>query len=296
MKNIISIFCLPYEINDLENTINQLNSAQRYLEYPDFWYLDVKMCIAGDMTDWNQTLMTKQYFIDKFKEIGNNCNFTNAQFQLTEEIKGCVSQRRDTLEKHNDAEYYIWLDCDIIFDEMTLVYIENSIRRTMQDYPYAIITPEIVRIWDSTWDCLVNEEFKDMPLNYQKTNDPYIDSGIKGMIALEQVHNNAYNQPRFKFAGGWFTCISGHLLRRIGVPKSFGHYGLEDTFIMHAADFLTRIDRVKVYQFKIKNLVVCENYKYRDTKLLHQLKVIDRREEFKSIAQQNFTSELNSIQ
>ena len=83
-----------------------------------------------------------------------------------------------------------------------------------------------------------------------------------------------------KFAGGWFTCISKKLLDKITVPDSLGHYGLEDTFIMWGSEKL-RIGQ----QFKIKNLVVCENYRYRNNKHLSEFILsIDRREEFKQIA------------
>ena len=55
------------------------------------------------------------------------------------------------------------------------------------------------------------------------------------------------------------------LLDRITIPDSLGHYGLEDTFIMWGSE------KLKIgQQFKIKNLVVCENYKYRDNKHLSQ--------------------------
>ena len=81
------------------------------------------------------------------------------------------------------------MDTDIIFDERTLSYIENTISATKDITPYSIITPEIVRVWDNTWDCIVNEQFLDKPLDYQKTNDPYKDSGVIGDISIEAVNN-----------------------------------------------------------------------------------------------------------
>ena len=128
-------------------------------------------------------------------------------------------------------------------------------------------------------------------MDYQKTNDPFVDCGIKGDIGIETINNTIPNQPRMKFAGGWFTCISKKLLDRITVPDSLGHYGLEDTFIMWGSD------KLKLgQQFKIKNLVVCENYKYRDNKYLTNfIAGIDRREEFKEIAHKNFQKEYDSL-
>jgi hypothetical protein len=288
---------LPYEIDELENTLNQLRRAQYYSPKGIDWNVDVTMCVSSEMVDWNKSSINKKYFIDKFLKLSYHTDWCVKTFQVSEEILGCVSQRRFSLNKHNDADYFIWLDTDIIFEERTLSYIVSSIQGINKDYPLSVITPEIVKIWDNTWDCLVNEEFLNKPINYQKTNDPYKDSGVKGDVSIETVHNTANQQPRFKFAGGWFTCISGSLLRRVGVPKSFGHYGYEDTFLMWASEKLIQEKNEIITQFKIKNLIVCENYKYRNNShYLNHISVYDRREEFKKIAESNFTEELKKVQ
>lgn len=297
MKIVISIFCLPYEIDDLENTLNQLKKASYYIDKKIDWCLDVTMCLADDMVNWNKSSLPKKFFEDKLLKLLSITDWCTKNIQTSTEIKGCVSQRRYSLEKHREADYFIWLDTDIIFDERTLFYIEQGIKGTNKDYLQTIITPEIVRVWDNTWDCLVNEQFLDKPLEYQKTNDPYKDSGIKGDISIIPVNNSNSPQSRFKFAGGWFTCISGKLLNRIGVPDSFAHYGYEDTFLMVGSEKLVREQNEEIYQFKIKNLVVCENYKYRGHyHYLNSLSVYDRREEFKKISHDNFLPELKKIQ
>ena len=297
MKVVISIFCLPYEIDDLENTLTQLKKASYYIDKKIDWCLDVTMCLADDMVNWNKSSLPKKFFEDKLLKLLSITDWCTKNIQTSTEIKGCVSQRRYSLEKHREADYFIWLDTDIIFDERTLFYIEQSIKGTNKDYLQTIITPEIVRVWDNTWDCIVNEQFLDKQLEYQKTNDPYKDSGIKGDISIVPVNNSNSPQSRFKFAGGWFTCISGKLLNRIGIPDSFAHYGYEDTFLMVGSEKLVREQNEEIHQFKIKNLVVCENYKYRGHyHYLNSLSVYDRREEFKKISHDNFLPELKIIQ
>jgi len=297
MKVVISIFCLPYEIDDLENTLNQLKKASYYIDKKIDWCLDVTMCLADDMVDWNHSSLPKKFFEDKLLKLLSTTDWCTKNIQTSTEIKGCVSQRRFSLEKHREADYFIWLDTDIIFDERTLFYLEQGMKGTNKDFLNSIITPEIVRVWDNTWDCIVNEQFLDKPLDYQKTNDPYKDSGIKGDISVVPVTNSNSPQSRFKFAGGWFTCISGKLLNRIGVPDSFAHYGYEDTFLMVGSEKLVREQNEQIHQFKIKNLVVCENYKYRGHyHYLNSLSVYDRREEFKKISHDNFLPELKKVQ
>ena len=296
MRIVISIFCLPYEIDELENTLNQLKRASYYLNGKNEWVVDVTLSLSNNLINWNKSSIPKSYFEDKLLKLSAQTDWCAKNFQTSTEVNGCVSQRRFSLNKNTDADYFIWLDTDIVFEERTLSYIENTMEAIKNVTPYSVITPEIVKVWDTTWDCLVNKEFLDKPLDYQKTNDPYKDSGIKGDVTVESVRNNFQNQPRFKFAGGWMTCLSGDLVRRIGVPESFGHYGYEDTFIMWGSEKLVKTQQLDIQQFKLKNLVVCENYKYRSNyHYLNNLSAYDRREEYKKISEQAAQLELQKL-
>ena len=52
-------------------------------------------------------------------------------------------------------------------------FIENILPLVSQQTNYSIVTPEIVKLWDTTWDCLVNSNYLDKPLDYCKTNNPF---------------------------------------------------------------------------------------------------------------------------
>ena len=65
---------------------------------------------------------------------------------------------------------------------------------------------------------------------------------------------------------------------------------------MVASEKLMRETDTHIHQFKIKNLVVCENYKYRDNHhYLNGLSAFDRREEFKKIANDNWQTEVMKV-
>jgi hypothetical protein len=65
---------------------------------------------------------------------------------------------------------------------------------------------------------------------------------------------------------------------------------------MWAAEKLMTTTDMEIYQFKIKNLVICENYKYRNNShLLNHLSAFDKRDEFKKISEENFNQELQDL-
>ena len=296
MKIVISIFCLPYEIDDLENTLNQLKRASYYCDKSIDWNLDVTLCTSNQMVDWNKSSINKQFFIDKFLKLSHHTDWCVKTFQTSDTILGCVSQRRFSLNKHKDANFFIWLDTDIVFDERGLAYLENGINTIeSNDIKKYIITPEVVKYWDTTWDCVVNENYLDKELDYCKVCNPFTESGVKGDVSVETVSNNVYGQPEFKFGAGWLVVISKPLLDSIPLPESMGAYGPDDTFLMWGMQKLKQRGE-DIYQFKLKNYVVCENFYYRNQSEYDLLiKRINRKDEFLQIAHNAFKSELDKL-
>ena len=138
---------------------------------------------------------------------------------------------------------------------------------------------------------MVADKFKSKPIGYCRDgHDPYVDARIWGDVTLDVVQNNIYGQPNIKFGGGWFNTISSSLLTKVGIPKSFGHYGLEDTFIMWASTF------IPIKQYKLKNLVVCEDYTYRNNDYYKEIISWEiKKDAYLKLAEANFVFELNKL-
>ena len=291
----IVIWISPTDIDDLEKTLNRLNIGKDYL--PKKLCNDIKfnivMCVSDEIIDWEKSSVTIEEVTEKFLGLKPLTDWASPGiFETTTTINGCTSMRR--LASYSDSKYYIWLDTDIIFHPTTLAHSINSIEilEYHNDITKFVSIPEIVRQWDSTWDCLVNERFINKPIGYQATNNPHIDASIYDDPTLEEVRNNVPGQPYMKFGGGWFALISKELMKTIPFPENYGHYGLDDTYLMWGAELL-KDDSIK--QFKIKNIVVCENYFDRTTTYKGEIQFIDKREEYKKYNEQMFHIGLENL-
>ena len=293
-KGLISIFVLPHEIDNLQTTLYNLRRNYAVMSGHEFGF-DITLCLSDELTDWEFSL-PKSYFEDKFKQITEKlCDWATPESIKVEygnSILGCVSQRRHSLKYINKYDFTLWLDNDMFFNDYLLSYIGVSVDALLSnDLEYYIITPQITRQWDDSWDIIVNKNLLDRKLNDNLTADVF-DLGLTsfGDVGLRPIEN-------FKAAGGWCTTISNDLLELTGIPESFGHYGLEDTYVLVCADLLRRMNRKeKPQQFVIDNLVVGENHKYQTYEYLkNQVKSIDKKDEFRQIATQNFNIEIEKF-
>jgi hypothetical protein len=277
MIGVITIFVLPQEIEDLTLTLYNLKKNSVWLDGSVTYKVDITLSLSDTLTDWNNTKLPKEWFIDRSQElIDNYLDWAEVNINYDNDILGCVSQRRDSWKRHKDADFFIWLDTDLYFSDITLNYIEQGFKMTSGD---RIITPEFVRQWDTTWDIITNELFLNKPVNYYKHNNLFKDVNQISVNGIEKL-------PVLKFAGGWFTLLSKSVLDKCGIPNSFGHYGLEDTFIMYTANDFAE-------QYKIKGLLCGELHKGRTNKSIKSLVAnIDRKEEFRKIAELNFYNEI----
>ena len=290
MKGIISIFVMPQELEDLALTLDRLKRNSIYLDGSVQYKIDITMCLSNELTDWENSKLSKEYIKERTIELVEKyLDWCLWDLQWDNpNILGCVSQRRLSLQTNVDADFFIWLDCDIVFKDTTLYYITSAYQMAKETgLENIIVTPQFVKQWDDTWDVVVNKNFWNKSTNYHFDSNIYFDS----LPQLEEIQVKEI--PSFKFAGGWFTLISKSLLNEIGIPESFGHYGLEDTFVM-ACSFMMRQKGKLVSQFILENLIVGENHKNRTNETIKKyISVKDRKEEFKKIAHSNWETEIS---
>ena len=114
-------------------------------------------------------------------------------------------------------------------------------------------------MWDTSWDCLVNENYLQQPINSYLSFNPEQFEKLKPSN-IKLIKNN-----KFKWAGGWFNCYSGYLLKLIGILESFKGYGPDDTFAMHCCQYM-KSKNINVNQYILKNLIVYEHTKLKNKK------------------------------
>jgi hypothetical protein len=287
MKTQIVIHTLPYEIDHLERLLNQLNRCSKYLSTENDIITDI--VLNFNLNNWEESKIPKDFFIDKFYQLEHiTKTWSSTQFHIDDnnEILGCVSHRRKVF-RETTADNVLLLDTDIFFSDSFLYHILNAALLVKEITPYFVLTPQITKMWDDSWDCLVNELFINNSTSEFKTLDPFITYDCLGEVNIKPINN-------IKFGGGWGTLISTKLLKKIDIPDSLGHYGLEDTYIMICSSILKQRG-VNVIQYVLENELLIEDNKFRLNPYTKYLSSIDKREEFKKIAHENFHNELNKF-
>lgn len=282
----IVIHLLPQEIDWFEWQIKQLKQGSYYLESNDKVIIDVTLNL--NLVDWSRSQLPKQFFIDKFLQIEKLCDWCKPQFIVDEENKclGCNDKRREAI-RSTKADNILYLDCDLLFQPKLFKYIIDSAK--MISIPYYIISPQIIKLWDNSWDCLVNPQYINCLYSQELFYlDPY--------FLTHQKEENIFHKPinQFKFGGGWFNLISTKLLKLTDIPDSLGSYGVDDTYVMICCDIIKQ-KGYNIQQYVLEKTLVAENMKYRWNPYKDYLYLINKQDEFKEQAQMNLNKEINNL-
>ena len=283
MVTQIVIHLLPHEIDWFEWQSKQLKIGSYYIE--DKVIIDVTLNL--NLVDWEKSKLPKKYFIDKFNQIKQYFDWCEIIFDIDENNKclGIDDKRRNSIRQYN-PDNFVYLDCDIVFKPETLALLINGAKQIKDEY--YIISPQTPKLWDITWDVLVNKSYQNEQYGFEKIIDPYsILTQDYGDILLSPINT-------FKFGGGWFNLLSTKLLQLTDIPDSFGPYGIDDTYVMYCCEIMKQ-KQIKLQQYVINNLVVAENYKYRNNPYMIYLDIINKKDEYRAQAESNFNIELNNF-
>lgn len=257
MKNIvISMFVFPWEIDALERVLIGLKEASFNIDPNVKFTLSLTMEASNRRVDWSNSQLPRQFFIDKLYNLKKLCNWCDYDFDVNESctINGAADKKRADLTKYKDtADVFMWLDTDIYFPKHILYTISTFVSQIKEQY--YILTPEIIKYWDSSWDCITNKKYLNQPFNHRDFFDMFsLDHECQNMDGayLEYI-------SQFKFGAGWFTCISKDLFVKATMPEFIGEYGPDDTWIMEfSRAYNHKRGRNVVNQVLMRNVVITE--------------------------------------
>lgn len=276
----IVVHILPHEIDWFDWQSKQFKQGSYYIK--DNIIIDVTLNL--NLIDWAQSQLPKQFFIDKFNQIKTLWDWAETNFIVddTNTCLGCDDKRRDSI-RSTTADNILYLDSDLIFSSELLGYAIEAAK--LIDHDYYIISPQTYKLWDSSWDCLVNEQYKHLtPSQDYKDIDPYQLISNTNEISVTPI-------DQFKFGGGWFNLISTKLLKLTDIPDSFGPYGIDDTYVMICCDIMKQMG-YHVQQYVLNGTIVAENLKYRWNLYNNYLFLINRQDEFRNQAENNLNNEI----
>lgn len=302
MKVQIVIHILPREIDQCYRLIHDLKRAS-YLLGDDKIILDLTLNLSDHYTDWDNSQLPKDFFIEKFKYIENISTFEN-QFKISNEITGINTVRRNALRDNPEVDNFLWVDVDM-FVNQTCLYMALETAKYLKD-DYYIISAELIQGWDTSWDVISSPLTRDTPRVYHDdgttadrskslwgTTDPYkmyMENNLSKETSIRKIDT-------IKFGGGLFNLFSGNLLRLIDIPDSFTHYGLDDTFIMVGSQIMKQLG-YNINQYVMENVNILEDHWYRENVYDKFLCINDPKiikDNFKQIANQAWPHELKLL-
>ena len=286
MKYHISIHISPYEIDNYQTFIHQLRRNLNHVE--DEIIFTPYLNLSKYFYNWEDSTLNPFYFVNRFNELNDIVReycVLDDHVNFNEKILGAFSYKTMFLNEYKDeVDAFIWFDSDMIFPDNTIAMLIASHKSS--ETKYCIVTPQIHRLWDTTWDVLVNKDYINIPASH----DNYF--GFDGYSLYKRNDEDIFldtNKQRFKFASGWCNLLSSELFRDlIDFTYDLGHYGPDDTFIMNLLDHYKFNKGKDINQYILRNVVVTENYKHS----LNQYKsYITKNDKIKT--KEEFTDETN---
>ena len=250
---------MPWEIDHLFLLQHQLKRSSYYLENKDNFEMDVVLNLSDKLIDWNNSKLDKQFFIEKYKSTQYLTDWANCRYSIynDSEMYGHLDLMRECIEDDIKCDGYMSIVPDVHFHETLLYYMFRSMDLIKDDYYW--VTPQITKLWDNSWDVLVNGDYINISYENHRDIDTYdVEKSVRNKI--EDI-NIIENEKNYKWAC-WFDLHSAKLLELVGIPKTFIGYGPMDTFYSNIFNILKLNDIPFPFkQYIIENQVISDRWR-----------------------------------
>lgn len=272
------------------------NTTQRY-------NIDIALNLSSYIINWEQSKLDKDFFIEKMQSyIKLLDGFDSVQLTIYDgnDNYGHLDLQKDVIKPEND--YYISITPDQLFDPCMLYYFENAVSHIPETY--FLITAEIPKFWDSSWDIISNSHFnylEDVPTGYDFLSINRYDA----LHIPATVPINLIKLDKVKFAG-WLDLYSKDFYEKlVPVPAGWIGYGQWDLYSMMVLNNIKQIGLpIDFCQYKLENGVTISieysNWNYGENRNIYKSRlelnnIPDQREKYNLELNQVVINQINKI-
>jgi hypothetical protein len=265
-RTLVVTHVMPLELEMFERFIAYYKEGFKYLDpNVDDVTMYVTLNLNPKLTDWDNSELKPQWFIDKFTKSMEGIR-SYLQIVVDDSMWGTTQQKREVIRL--DYDQFIFVDPDISVHEQQL---KMQLMAAEQLSGHFIISPNIPRWWDDSWDSIVHPDFKDAELGQFRNKETFTNcfTQTPKEVSLQSL-------PVFKFGCGMHTLYSKQFWDTVGIPEEFGGYGSEDTYAMFAS-FVCRKFGIDVVQYVLNGLYITEDKdeEHREPSYKSKIKVFD---------------------
>lgn len=279
-STLVCVHVMPNEMDLFDRWVEQYKKALQYLDDTDDVTLMATLNLSPSLTDWDNSELKQSYFIERFSKAQSVKNINEV---VSKSGYGTTAQKRDAIKLNYNQ--FIFIDTDIAFPEQLLKYQLEASYQLNGKY---IILPQLVKLWDNSWDLAVHNDFINKEYNYHLIHGVELTYNQEvNEVSLEQLNV-------FKFGCGMHTLYSKEFWDLIGIPESFGGYGSEDTFAMYASNYAVRAG-IDIKQYLLKGAYISENMANRKPSFGDKVKSVANKENSRELSYKQFPDELKKF-
>ena len=254
---------MPWEVGEFRHQVRLHRLTMIHLEKKHLNNITLvpTLNLNDKIIDWENSKLPKEYYIEHFKI---SCRTLEDIIDIKPRVGGVLSTtealKKNIEEILTDKDYYLWMDPDINYPYTFWTTLLETFDILSSQNSHFIITPSTTKLWDQSWDVLVNEDQINLPYTY----DGWYKSNFEKYFypnndpELDQTHI-------IKFGGGFGNLFSAKTLKLFGIPDDYILYGGIDTYVMMGVEVLRR--KQQLIQYRMKNIVTIQDFKFSDKEM-----------------------------
>jgi len=223
---------MPWEIDYALLSFTQLKKSKYHLSDDVNIIIDSVLNLSSYLINWEESKIPKEYFIEKYDQISNLLVDYNHNKKIYDgdKLYGHLELQRDCVSK--DIDYYIGICPDMYFSEYLLAYLIESAKCISNEY--FVVTPQISKLWDYTWDEITNPEYQNISYDSWSNVDIFdIRNNLKNSIQESSLVPTNKN----KWAG-WFDLYNKKFYEELcPIHNDWSGYGPWDCYSMILAEY-----------------------------------------------------------